>query len=181
MRQKCIDFLRAANSGEWLLARNLADEISMICLSNYHIEHPVIHLRRVHPRSLAPRDRVWRALRRVSRGRIIYAKEANKIIWKMCQKWSGQPHSTFQATRLPEENGLRSNTKLINGSEGYDNLTPWRELQTEARKAGAQFCEIEKKRQQTLHWLWKLEQGSLETKSFINQLKKELINVQNAH
>lgn len=124
-----------------------------------------------------PKNRIYGLMTRLSRNRVIHEEEAERIITKAAEKWSGNPTQTCKAFL----NVRYRFSRWVKGKACWDfglhNHGKWEQ---EARKDKVQFINIEdyyrKKRISKITKIYQQEREAIENRRLINQIKEQIKN-----
>lgn len=169
----------------WEEAYKYADSVSNILRMNFRIEKESSETKLLHwhPRRYeSPSSRCWRVLERLSKYKLIHAVEANKIIKKLAQRYSGNWTHTARSLYLPDDRsgGWYMGDKfhicsyLWRGNLIHLNKPDHEELIAEAKAKGIKFCDLRKRKKLKEEYLQRKESESLSLRAFINATKREI-------
>ena len=158
---------------DWLAAEREAKEIAWICRHNHNVLHPPVYLRKPPPCRWQPSQRICAVLRRLSRNRIIEAKEARELAHRMARKWSGNSGNTMRAF-----DHLYRPGRYWRGQWRGDWLERYEDLTSLARKNGWQWCDLKRHayevRMRALNLIGREQANLAETRAALKDLNKAI-------
>ena len=124
------------------------------------------------------KERVMSVIRRISRRRVVWKKEAIEIAYRIANKISGFPDKTVEAA-LP---GMyHYDFYFVNGKFCLLPADKWAEHEAAARSNGWQFCSMSSRRQYIQRGIWNKEDEAYSVKHAINELRKAIRDERKDH